>query len=129
LPLEAPLFGLLLFLFLAVTCAKTTFLDEADHHTHVCLYTGDLLTVKHGSPNRVGSPGFQIFPFKASKPGESTLVLSYFRPFEKNTPPAKTFRLTLTVESRRPSAPSIPVKPWRSRRKPALLDLSFSGAA
>jgi inhibitor of cysteine peptidase len=118
------LFVLLLF----GTNAKTLLLDESDENTHICLYPGDLLTIKlisdpatgftwtnpespvslellssksmPGSADRAGAPGYQVFSFNATKPGDSTLVLKYLRPFEKNTPPAKMFRLFITVEAR-----------------------------
>lgn len=119
---------LLLTLLLLVTDAKTLLLDESDDNSQLCLYSGDLLAIKlvsnpttgyswtnpdspsnlellsskseRGSSGRPGAPGFQVFSFKATKPGDSTLVLTYLRPFEKDTPPTKTFRLTITVEPR-----------------------------
>ncbi len=44
-----------------------------------------------------GSPGEFAFTFLASHCGEDTLTMHYLRPFEKNTPPAKTFSLKVTV--------------------------------
>jgi inhibitor of cysteine peptidase len=115
-------------LLLFVAAAKTIPLDESDNRSHICLYTGHVLTIKlacnpttgfswgqtdfptnlellssksePGATDRVGAPGAQVFSFKASKAGESTLTLNNSRPFEKNLPSAKTFRLTLTVQTR-----------------------------
>jgi inhibitor of cysteine peptidase len=122
------LFALLLPLFFFVCDAKTLYLDDSDENSHLCLYTGDTLTIKlisnpttgyswtnadspsnlellasrssPGTADRLGAPGYQTFSFRATKPDESTLVLNYLRPFEKNTPPAKRFRLFITVEAR-----------------------------
>lgn len=122
-----PLLALFSFSFF-VADAKTILVDESDDSSHICLYTGDVLTIKlvsnpttgyswtnsdspsnldllssksvPGSADRSGAPGYQTFSFKATKPDHSTLVLNYLRPFEKNTPPVKRFRLTLTVEPR-----------------------------
>jgi inhibitor of cysteine peptidase len=120
---------LLLFslLFLFATPGKTLLLGDSDDNSHLCLYVGDRLTLKlasnpttgyrwgepevrhlevisadsePGSSERVGSPGFQIFSLKATEAGESTLTLSYVRPFEKDQPPAKTFLLFVTIEER-----------------------------
>jgi inhibitor of cysteine peptidase len=123
-----PLCLALLPLFLFVADAKTVLLDESDDSSHICLYTGDILTIKlasnpttgyswtntdspsnlellsskstPGSADRAGAPGYQTFSFRATKPDQSTLVLNYLRPFEKNTAPVKRFRLSLTVEPR-----------------------------
>lgn len=122
------LFVLLFPLFLFVAQAKTLLLDDADDNSHICLYVGDTLTIKlpsnrttgysWGQPesgahlellstkqeqaatDRVGAPGFQVFSFKATETGVSTLTLNYFRPFEKDTPPVKTFLVSLTIEAR-----------------------------
>jgi predicted secreted protein len=119
---------LLLSLFLFVTQAKTLLLDDSDDSSHLCVYVGDTVTIKlasnpstgyswgqpegiahlqllsaqpeQGPADRVGAPGFQIFSFKATEAGESTLSLNYIRPFEKNTPAVKTFLVTLTIEPR-----------------------------
>jgi inhibitor of cysteine peptidase len=64
-----------------------------------------------GSSDRVGARGFQIFSFKATEAGESTLSLNYIRPFEKNTPAVKTFLVTLTIEPRPFIANNSPAKP------------------
>lgn len=123
-----PLCLALLPLSLFVANAKTILVDESDDSSHICLYTGDILMTKlasnpttgyswtntdspsnldllsskstPGSADRSGAPGYQTFSFKATRPDESTLVLNYLRPFEKNTPPAKRFRLSVTVEPR-----------------------------
>ena len=115
-------------LFVPVTKSKTVLLEASDNNSHVCLYVGDTLTIKlesnpttgyswakpsapalltllslqteRGATNRVGTPGAQIFTFKASKAGESAVVLNYVRPWEKNAAPAKIFRVSVTVEER-----------------------------
>jgi inhibitor of cysteine peptidase len=130
---------LLLSLFLFVAQAKTLLLDDSDDSSHLCLYVGDTVRIKlasnpttgyswgqpegiahlqllstqpaQDSSDRVGAPGFQIFSFKATEAGESTLTLNYFRPFEKNTPSAKTFLVTLTIEPRPFIASNVPPKP------------------
>jgi predicted secreted protein len=119
---------LLLSHFLLVAQAKTLLVDDSDDSSHLCLYVGDVVTIKlasnpstgyswghpegiahlqllsaqpeQGSASRVGAPGFQIFSFKATDAGESTLTLNYSQPFEKNTPAVKTFLVTLTIEPR-----------------------------
>jgi len=101
---------------------------DSDNNSHLCLYVGDTLSIKlaanpttgyswakpeaflhldliisrseRGSSDRVGAPGFQVFAFKATEPGESALDLNYLRPFEKNTPPAKMFHLWVKIEAR-----------------------------
>jgi predicted secreted protein len=123
-----PLCLALLPLSLFVANAKTILVDESDDSSHICLYTGDILTIKlvsnpstgyswtntdspsnldllsskstPGSADGSGAPGYQTFSFKATRPDESTLVLNSLRPFEKSTPPAKRFRLSITVEPR-----------------------------
>ncbi len=124
-------FALFVFLFvygLFATPAKTLLLDEADDNSHLCLYVGDLVSIKlvsnpstgyswgkpeniahlrlisaqseKGSTDGMGAAGFQVFSLKATEPGESRLVLGYARPFEKNTPAVKTFHLSITIEAR-----------------------------
>ena len=44
-----------------------------------------------------GQGGSQIFTFTAIKPGQMSLSLAYQRPFEKHTPPAKTFNLDVSI--------------------------------
>ena len=45
----------------------------------------------------VGTGGQFVFQFAAVKPGTTKLTLAYARPWEKDTPPAKTFTLTVDV--------------------------------
>ena len=47
---------------------------------------------------RVGSGGTFVATFKTVKPGKATLTMAYARPWEKDTPPIKTFKVTVTVE-------------------------------
>ncbi len=52
----------------------------------------------------VGSGGSFHFTFQAVKPGKAALTLAYARPWEKDTPPAKTFTLTVEVKPREAKA-------------------------
>ena len=116
-----------------ITLGKTILCDESDDNTRVILNVGDTLSVRlksnvttgyswniaelpntlhavdskaeSGKSGRLGEGGFQFFTFNAATPGESTLKLNYFRPFEKDSPPAKTFRLSISVQPR-PGPPS-----------------------
>jgi inhibitor of cysteine peptidase len=114
-------------LFTFIATGKTMLLDERDNNTRVALYVGDIVSVRlksnmttgyrwntkdlpsslqqieskgePGKGGRVGEAGFQTFTFKAVASGESALRLNYFRPFERDTPPAKTFHLLLSIEA------------------------------
>ena len=107
---------------------KTVLLEESDNDTRVMLYVGDTLTVKlksnsttgyswssaplpapleqlenkskPGKSGNVGEADFQTFSFKAAKSGEAEILLRYFRPFEKDKPAAKTFRVSVSIEAR-----------------------------
>ena len=46
----------------------------------------------------IGAKVKQVFRFKAAAAGASDLELVYRRPFEKDKPPAKTFKLHVTIE-------------------------------
>jgi len=111
-----------------ITVGKTILCDESDNNTRVILNVGDTLSIRlksnvttgyswniaelpaalhaidskseSGKSGRVGEAGFQFFTFRAATPGEPTLKLNYFRPFEKDSPPAKTFRLSISVQPR-----------------------------
>jgi len=48
-------------------------------------------------PGMMGVGGKFHATFKAAKPGTSTVTLHYARPWEKDKPPAKTFRVTFQV--------------------------------
>ncbi len=52
------------------------------------------------SPNApvVGAGGTEVFTFKARTTGTATLEIGYARPFEKDVPPEKTFKVTITVK-------------------------------
>ena len=119
---------LLLFAMASNLNGKTVLLEEADNGTRVVLNVGDTLSIKlksnattgyswsasdlpsslqltgaktvPGKAGRVGEPGFQTLTFKAVAPGDSTLQLNYARPFEKNSPPAKTFHVSISIENR-----------------------------
>lgn len=44
-----------------------------------------------------GAPGHQIFRFSVEASGTGTLEMRYIRPWEKDTPPAKVFKILLMV--------------------------------
>jgi inhibitor of cysteine peptidase len=118
------LFALVVF----VVQSKTLLLNDTDNNSHICLYEGDTITIKlisnpttgyswakpeamtqlrlvssrveRGGSERAGVPGYQIFSFKAIGAGDCTVTLNYLRPFEKNTPPAKVFHASVSVEVR-----------------------------
>ncbi len=48
--------------------------------------------------NLAGGNGIFIFTFKAMKAGATHLRLIYHRPFEKNTPPAQLFDVTVDIQ-------------------------------
>ena len=48
-------------------------------------------------PGMVGVGGTETFQFEATSPGMAKLTLNYVRPWEKNSAPAKTFSVTITV--------------------------------
>ncbi len=45
-----------------------------------------------------GAGGREVWKFKALKAGKSTISMVYKRPFEPNSPPARTFTLTVVVQ-------------------------------
>ncbi|HZY84553.1 MAG TPA: protease inhibitor I42 family protein [Gemmataceae bacterium] len=45
-----------------------------------------------------GAKTIQVFRFDAAAAGSSELTLEYKRPFEKDKPPAKTYKITVKVE-------------------------------
>jgi inhibitor of cysteine peptidase len=53
--------------------------------------------LKKNTPGLVGVGGVYVFHFSAVKSGKALLKLTYARPWEKNTPPAKTFELQFDV--------------------------------
>lgn len=53
-------------------------------------------------PGMVGVGGTYTFKFKAVKPGSAEVGLQYSRPWEKNKPPAETFRVKLAVKEKAP---------------------------
>ncbi len=46
----------------------------------------------------IGAPGTQTLVFEVVKTGNETLELAYNRPWEEDTPPAKTFSIKLKVD-------------------------------
>jgi inhibitor of cysteine peptidase len=45
-----------------------------------------------------GAGGVDVFRFTAEAPGKTELELVYKRPFEKDKPPAKTYKLSVEIE-------------------------------
>ena len=72
-------------------------------------YTWQAAPVATGIVTQVGDPEFksdhampgasgrQIFHFARGAVGMGTLEMHYLRPWEKNTPPAKVFKIMITV--------------------------------
>ena len=61
---------------------------------------GDIQYVTNPAPARmVGVGGTSLATFRAAKAGQSTITLGYARPWEKGTPPIKTFTVTLIVQN------------------------------
>ena len=60
---------------------------------------GDIQYVADRVPaGMVGSGGTFVAHFRAAKAGQSTLTFGYARPWEKTTPPVKTFTVTIVVD-------------------------------
>jgi len=60
----------------------------------------DTVSGEAPAPNgMVGVPGEQVWSFRAQGAGRAVLTYVYERAWEKNTPPAKTFTLTVEVAS------------------------------
>ena len=58
----------------------------------------DTVSGESPAPNgMVGAPGEQVWSFRAQGAGRAVLTYVYARSWEKNTPPAKTFTLTVEV--------------------------------
>jgi inhibitor of cysteine peptidase len=117
--------ALLIATLAATLSAKTLFLEESDNDTHLCLNPGDTLVIKlqsnvttgyswsittpaetlqqlvsdseRAKDAPLGAGGFQTFRFTAKSAGDATLELKYFRPFEKDKPAAKTYKITVSV--------------------------------
>lgn len=52
------------------------------------------------APNgMVGAPGEMVWSFRAQRKGIAELNFVYARPWEKNAAPAKTFKLTVVVQT------------------------------
>ncbi len=52
-----------------------------------------------GDRKRLGAPGKQLFHFQAMAIGRTPLVMEYRRAWEGETPPAKTFSVTLVIRN------------------------------
>jgi inhibitor of cysteine peptidase len=55
-------------------------------------------TVEQPKQPRPGAKTKQVFRFTAEAAGKTDLELVYKRPFEKDKPPAKTYRLAVEIE-------------------------------
>ncbi|MGB2628341.1 MAG: protease inhibitor I42 family protein [Candidatus Acidiferrum sp.] len=108
--------------------AKTLLLDDSDNSTHIFLNVGDVISIKltanvttgysweavsvppcllreasqqkQKSNPRMGESGFQVFVFRAKEVCNAVVALNYFRPFEKDKPPGRTFTIDVTVQQR-----------------------------
>jgi predicted secreted protein len=122
------LLALLLGLLATTVSGKTMLLDDEDNNTHLCLNPGDSIILKLKSnvttgyswsvtsatgvleqissdqerpaDAPVGASGFQTFKFTTKSTGEGHLELKYFRPFEKDKPASKTFRLSVQITAK-----------------------------
>ncbi len=121
--------AILSFFAVAITLtAKTLLLDDSDNSTHIFLNVGDVISIKltsnvttgyswdavsvpacllreasqqkQKSNPRIGESGFQVFVFRAKEACNAVVALNYFRPFEKDKPPARTFTIDVTVQER-----------------------------
>lgn len=54
----------------------------------------------HSSKRMPGGPATQVFHFYAAGAGFTGLTMDYERPWEHDTPPARTFHLTVRVRTR-----------------------------
>ena len=54
-------------------------------------------SVEKSGDGKPGGTELQVFRFHAKAAGTSDLELHYLRPFDKDKPPARTFKLTLQV--------------------------------
>lgn len=58
---------------------------------------GEPIYTQPDSKKLVGAGGTYLFTFQAIKEGQTTLTLVYHRPWEKDTPPAETFEITVNI--------------------------------
>jgi inhibitor of cysteine peptidase len=60
---------------------------------------GDIQYVPLKAPaGMVGTGGTSVVKFRAVKAGQATITLGYARPWERGTPPTKTFTVTIEVD-------------------------------
>jgi len=71
--------------------SNQTVLQQVDHKFEAPEYTGD-------GPPPPGSPGKEVWTFKALKEGKSTISMEYSRPWEGGEKAAWTFVLTVVVK-------------------------------
>jgi inhibitor of cysteine peptidase len=68
---------------------------------------GDIQYTPQRAPaGMVGTGGTSTVTFRAVKPGQTTISLAYARPWERGTPPAQTFKVTLVVDQAPATAPA-----------------------
>jgi inhibitor of cysteine peptidase len=53
----------------------------------------------NSSSDLIGAGGMFTFTFRAAAKGSTNLCLVYARPWEKTSPPAKTFEVTVVIDS------------------------------
>ncbi len=53
---------------------------------------------KESQPGRMGGGGLLVFTFKMVGAGRTDLKMVYHQPWDRDTPPAKTFEVTVIVE-------------------------------
>lgn len=63
------------------------------------LRLGSVSGVTAAKDGMVGAPGETVWSFRAQGKGIAQLNYVYARSWEKNAPPAKTFRLTVVVQT------------------------------
>ena len=72
-------------------------LSEESNSGIIALVSSDY-TEKENKDNLVGVGGFETFTFKAVSSGNTTLILTYNKPWEKNVQPEKIFKLNISVQ-------------------------------
>jgi inhibitor of cysteine peptidase len=69
--------------------------------------------------DQLGSPGRITLTFKAVSPGQQALKLVYHQPFDKTTPPEKTFEATLVVAGEQGAQPAVATAEATAQPAPA----------
>jgi inhibitor of cysteine peptidase len=79
------------FQWSAAQISQQAVIEQTDHQFTPPSY-------QDGSPPAPGSPGQEVWTFKALKPGESTISMEYDQPWEGGMKSAWTFALTVVVK-------------------------------